>query len=305
MAKITEQPSKRHIAPLNMNKLQGRMLRLPPVKLSREILFVYGHHSSLERYMTLAKELNKFGAVTIPDLPGLGGMENMFKIGEVPSLDSLADYLASFIKLRYKRRRLTIVGWGFGFLIITRMLQRYPDIVKKIDMVVSLGGFVHYDDIFIKGFRRMSYRVLTNFFCQPGTAFLASLFFTKQNSLRSTNSDIRNSIEFNLNADLFPLISNEDINLWKLNDIRTHLKIIDAMLVVDNCKVQVNLPVWHVSIQGNTYLHESLIEQHLQVVYGHLELARSRYDPSLKLSDPEQAIRQLLPSKLRHALSKV
>src|ERR1019366_5253595 len=114
------------IFPLNMNGLQGRMLKAPSKSKSREILMVYGHHVTLERWFGLAEELLRYGGVTMPDLPGFGGMESLHKIGEKPSLDIYADYLASFIKLRYKQRRLTIVAEGFGFLAATRMLQRFP-----------------------------------------------------------------------------------------------------------------------------------------------------------------------------------
>ncbi len=60
-----------YIAPLNMNGMQGRMLRMPaPKSYKREILFIYGHHSSLERWFGFSQVLNRYGAVTMPDLPG-------------------------------------------------------------------------------------------------------------------------------------------------------------------------------------------------------------------------------------------
>ncbi|HVX58738.1 MAG TPA: hypothetical protein VG964_03315, partial [Candidatus Saccharimonadales bacterium] len=86
------------IVPLDINGLQGRMLRLPaPAGIDREILFIYGQHSSLERWWGLAQELNKMGALTMPDLPGLGGMTSLYKIGQTPDIDAMADYLAAFV----------------------------------------------------------------------------------------------------------------------------------------------------------------------------------------------------------------
>src|ERR1700734_583988 len=106
MVRSNEKHMEDYIVPLNMNGLQGRMLRLPaPLNKKREILFVYDRHSSLERWWPLARELNRYGGVTMPDLPGFGGMHSLYRIGEKPSLDALADYLAAFMKLRYKRRR--------------------------------------------------------------------------------------------------------------------------------------------------------------------------------------------------------
>jgi pimeloyl-ACP methyl ester carboxylesterase len=88
------------IVSLDMNGLEGRMSHLPArnKKQKREILFIYGHHSSIERWWGLSLELNKLGAVTVPDLPGFGGMKSLYKIGQAPTIDNLADYLAAFVK---------------------------------------------------------------------------------------------------------------------------------------------------------------------------------------------------------------
>src|SRR5581483_6795608 len=86
MANRTAQHPADYIVPLNMNGLQGRMLHLPaPAGRKREILLLYGHHSSLERWWGIAQVLNRYGAVTMPDLPGFGGMDSLYKIGRKPS----------------------------------------------------------------------------------------------------------------------------------------------------------------------------------------------------------------------------
>src|ERR1039458_3592274 len=78
-----------YIVPLNINGMDGRMLRLPaPKGKPAELLFVYGHHSSLERWWGLAQVMNRYGAVTMPDLPGFGGMDSFYKIGKKPSIRS-------------------------------------------------------------------------------------------------------------------------------------------------------------------------------------------------------------------------
>src|SRR5882762_5267934 len=150
---------------LNMNGMQGRMVHVPaPKGKTREILYVYGHHSSLERWWGLVQELNKYGAVTMPDLPGFGGMDTFFKIGQKPTLDAYADYLAAFIKLRYKNKKVTIAGLSFGFLVATRMLQRNPELIKKVDVLVSVVGFTHRDDFTFGKPRYMFYRYTAAFF---------------------------------------------------------------------------------------------------------------------------------------------
>ena len=65
-----------YIVPLNINGLDGRLLHMPaPEGKSKnmEILFIYGHHSSIERWWGVVQVLNRYGAVTMPDLPGFGG----------------------------------------------------------------------------------------------------------------------------------------------------------------------------------------------------------------------------------------
>ncbi len=47
-----------YIVPLNINGMEGRMLHIPaPHGKKLEILFVYGHHSSLERWWGLMQVL--------------------------------------------------------------------------------------------------------------------------------------------------------------------------------------------------------------------------------------------------------
>src|SRR5215469_10964420 len=163
-----------YIVPLNMNGLQGRMLQMPaPVGKKREILLLYGHHSSLERWFGLAQVLNEFGSVTMPDLPGFGGMESLYKIGKKPSVDELADYLSDFITKQYGNKRLTIVGMSFGFVVATRMLERHPDLVKNVDIFVSLVGFTHKDEFIFKKSRYLFYRYGSAFFSLP---IISSIF---------------------------------------------------------------------------------------------------------------------------------
>ncbi len=93
-----------YIVPLNINGLEGRMMRVPAAsaKKDREILLVYGHHAMIERWWGLVENLYEYGNVTMPDLPGFGDMDSFYKINRRPDIDAFADYLAAFIKLRYK-----------------------------------------------------------------------------------------------------------------------------------------------------------------------------------------------------------
>ena len=73
---------KKYISPLYMDKLRGRMLVLPKQKTTTktDFLIVYGLNSTIEKWSSLAYELRKYGNVTMPDLPGMGGMQSFYKL---------------------------------------------------------------------------------------------------------------------------------------------------------------------------------------------------------------------------------
>lgn len=305
----TKQNSSDYIVPLNMNGLQGRMLHMPaPKDRNREILFVYGHHSSLERWFGLMQNLNRYGAVTMPDLPGFGGMDSFYKIGEEATIDNLADYLAAFIKMRYKRRKVTIAGMSLGFVIATRMLQRYPDLTKKVDMFVSIAGFAHSDDFTFSKTRLNLYRLGASIF----THRLSASFFrhvalnplilrTVYHRTHNAKDKFKGLVDEELQE-----ILDIEIRLWHDNDVRTYMKTSREFLSLDNCKVKVNLPVHHVAISADRYFDNNIVEQHLKVIFSEYHLLATlsvgNHAPSI-IADAKAAS-PFVPPKLRRLLSK-
>lgn len=297
-----------YIYPLNMNGLRGRMLRLPPPKgKKREILYVYGHHSSIERWWGLAQELNRYAGVTVPDLPGFGGMDSFYKIGRKPTVDTLADYLATFIKLRYKRRRVTVMGLSFGFVVVTRMLQRYPDLAKKIDLTVSVVGFSHKDDF---AFTKPRYWAL-----RSGAAFFSLWLPSKLLRYTLLNSLILRTFYGRLEfaQDKFANLSNEErkrmldfeVHLWHANDIRTHCYTANQFFKIDNCQQQVDVPLWHIWVPADRYFDHHRVEQHLQIIFKEFKQTKSRmsgHAPTI-IAEAEEAA-PLIPPALRRWLNK-
>jgi pimeloyl-ACP methyl ester carboxylesterase len=308
MAKKKERNIADFIAPLEMNGLQGRMLHLPaPKKFNREILFIYGHHSSLERWWGVVQDLNQYGAVTMPDLPGFGGMDSLYKIGEKPDIDTLADYLAAFIKMRYKRRRITIAGLSFGFVVVTRMLQRYPDLAKKVDMLVSVVGFSHHQDFVFKKSTMIFSRTLTRFFSWKIPALLFRYIALSPAVIRAAYHKTPNAKKkFSAyKQHQFDEMMDFEILLWHSNDVRTHMYTSYEFLKVDNCQWRVDLPVWHISVKADRYFDNHMVEQHMRVIFSDFKDFRSRMDghaPSV-IADMQTAA-PLFPKKLREALSK-
>jgi pimeloyl-ACP methyl ester carboxylesterase len=297
-----------YIVPLNMNGLKGRLLRLPPPKRKkREMLVLYGHHSTLERWYALAQVINEYGGVTMPDLPGFGGMDSFYKIGEKPDLDTMADYLASVIKLRYKGRRFTIIGLSYGFIVVTRMLQRYPEIAKKVDMLLSVVGFAHHDDFTFSRTRRFSYLLGAGIFTRRLTgAFFHSIILSPL-ILRTFYSRTHNAKNkfIGLTVAEKRALTEFEIHLWRINEVRTYMTTSISMLTLNNCKQQVDLPVWHVAVKKDYYFDNRMVEQHMRIIFTDFTMAEANLEghtPTIISGKSETS--KFLPKKFCDLLRK-
>lgn len=296
------------IAPLYINGLKGRVLRLPPPKnKKREILLLYGHHANIERMLGLAEDLNRYGGITLPDLPGFGDMQSFYKLGEKPTIDNLADYLAAFIKLRYRGGRFTIVAMSFGFAVATRMLQRYPELAKKVDLLVSVVGFVRKDDF---KFKRRNYLMLL---------YTARLFSTRLTAWVWRYLILRPWIirrAYLLVADKHTKMKDAspeerdkriafEIKLWHCNDVRTYMFTSIQMLTIDLCKARVDLPVYHIAVEPDRYFNNHIVEQHMRVIFNDCMLVKSKmsgHAPTV-VADATAAA-PFIPRKIRRLLAQ-
>jgi pimeloyl-ACP methyl ester carboxylesterase len=298
----------KHIQPLVMNGLNGRMLYMPPKGTrKREILLIYGQHASIERMYSLAEELRKYGTVTLPDLPGFGGMEPFYKIGERPDIDTMADYLAAFVKLRFKRKRITIMGISYGFIVATRMLQRYPELARKVDLVISIVGLAHYEDFMFKPKQLRLLRASTRLFSFRLAAWFVKNVLLRAPLIRATYlmvADRHAKFKDADHAERERRIKFE-IVLWKCNDIRTYMETINGMLFLNLCTKTVKLPVHHVSVDGDQYFDNYKVEQHMRVIFTDFKLYPAKlgaHMPTIVATSKE--IAPLIPPGLRYLLSK-
>jgi len=298
-----------YISQLNMNGLQGRMLSVPSnhKNRKREILFIYGHHGVLERWWTFVQNLQDYGNVTMPDLPGFGGMQSFYKVGKQPTIDNFADYLAAFIRLRYKRRRITIIGLSFGFVIATRMLQKYPDLVKKVDLLVSMVGFMHRDDFQFKPFTRKFIQYTTRFMGTRPVAYLIRYIGLNGPVIRTIYARLPAG-KHRLGA-MDPVAArvmlDYDVQLWQCNDVSTHWRTTSEFMDVDNCGKQIALPTWYIASQEDQYFDNNIVEQHMLVVFDSCERATivtRGHTPSVNADKKEMGV--MLPQKLRKALAQ-
>jgi pimeloyl-ACP methyl ester carboxylesterase len=296
------------IEPLEMNGLQGRMLRLPaPPRKKREILIIYGHHASIERMFGMAEFLNRYGSVTLPDMPGFGGMESFYKIGQKPTLDNLADYFAAFMKLRYKRRRVTIVATSFGFVVITRMLQRYPELAKKVDLLISFVGFVHKDDFKLKRSEYLTLRYLCSFGSNRLPAWVLQHLIFRPAAIRLMYTALAPKHAKLKDADKAEQQARIEFEtyLWQCNDVRTKGDTGVTFLTLDLCDKQVDLPVYHVAVDNDHYFDNAMVEQHLNVVYKKvhvMEVSMPAHAPTV-IADAG-SVAPFVPTKLRRILAR-
>lgn len=308
MAKKRTQKPQDFIIPLNMNGLKGRMLRMSSrnAKRNREMLLVYGHHASLERMFGIAEDLSQYGNVTIPDLPGFGGMQSFYHIGEKPTLDNFADYLAAFVKLRYKRKKVTILGMSFGFVIVTRMLQKYPELQRKVDVLVSIVGFAHRDDFHFKKRTYWMLRYGASMCANPIMAGMVRYVILRPTMIRLAYRMVADRHSKFKDADPAERDRriNFEIELWHCNDVRTYMTTTVTMLTLDICQPTVALPVHHVMVEEDRYFDNHLVEQHLKIIFKKVTLVRSKmpnHAPTV-IADAESAA-PFVPTRLRRILA--
>jgi len=299
---------KKYIEKLYLNGLNGRLLTLPGPKKGRDILLVYGHHSSLERIYGIAEVLADYGTVTVPDLPGFGGMDSLHKVGLNADFDTLADYLASFIKTKYKNKKFTLASFSIGFAITTRMLQKYPEIAKDVELLISVAGFSKKDDFKLSKEIQLFYKTLSKFFSFKPTAVFFRYVALNSWILRFFYRHTPNARhKFNgVNSDIFNKYINFEIELWHNNDVQTYMQTTYAMFTSDLTQEKINLAVHHVSIgDSDQYFNNKNVEKHLKQIYKSCSVEHANLDshmPSVIATKEEAA--SLLPKTTRKVLGR-
>jgi pimeloyl-ACP methyl ester carboxylesterase len=236
-------------------------------------------------------------------------MDSFYKIGKKPSIDNLADYLAAFIKLRYRRKRVAIASMSFGFVIVTRMLQRYPELSKKVTLLVSIVGFAHKDDFTFSKPRYYFYLGSTHIlsFRLPATIFrYTALNTTLLRTFYGRTHNAKHKFAEAKNAEDYRRLMDMEVSLWHDNDVRTWAYTSTQFLTFDNCKVQVQLPLWHVSVEADNYFNNRVVEQHMRVIFSGFHDAKvnvKSHAPSVVADEKAAAV--LLPPKLRRALQRL
>lgn len=264
-----------YIEDIELNGLKGRMINVPARDKSAKnvnILLFHGHHSSLERMGGVAELLSDFGNFCLPDMPGFGGMQPLYKIGMKPTIDNLADYMAAFIKLQYgSRKKFLVVGYSFGFLVLVRMLQKYPDIQKQVIDVIGVASFVKNDAFMFSHTRKALYRLLASVVGTRVMSFISRELFMRKWFIGSFYTGTRNAKSkfANVSKEERKRIIDFEVNLWRCNDVRTRcftvLEMFNVNLVDHTDKISKS--VISITVDDDHYFNNKVVEQHLNIVF--------------------------------------
>ena len=296
-----------YIMPLNMNKLEGRMMIVPgPKNKQSDILLVPDAISMLERWWSLADNLADYATVTVPDLPGIGGMDSFISIGINPNIDSYADYLAAFIKLRFKRKKILIVGYGFGFAITTKMLQKYPELNKKIDFIVAISGYVHKDDFTYSRFESFTYHNINKLLALRPVYFIFKPLLTSFILDKFIKKLVADSSSIYKHASKQEKLANQQFltRILTVNDLRSNLLIIREILSIDLCHKRIDVPLINIATKQQKSLNSQVNEEHLQVIYKLYKRYLANNTPeAYSIIADKKMVGKLLPQAFRRILS--
>lgn len=298
---------RKYITPLNMNKLRGRMLVMPKLNQNAktDFLLVYGQKSTIERWSVLANELRQYGNVVLPDLPGIGGMQSFYKIKEEPTIDNYADYLAAFVKLKFSRKKIVIVGMSFGFVVVTRMLQKYPELDKKVSLLINLSGFAHKNDIKLTSWQKKQVKLYAKLFSFSSTARLYRWFVYDEYIYKIIHQNKSKELDKLSNKEKTKLLRSE-ISDQKKNDTRTHMFVLREVMKLDNTKQTIDLPVWSLVGKFDEYLYAENVRSHLESIfskYHEIKLKKSTHKINYYDMTPEY-INNSIPYKLKTLLNR-
>jgi hypothetical protein len=99
-------------------------------------------------------------------------------------------------------------------------------------------------------------------------------------------------------------ITRFEIKLWHDNDVRSYMKTTTEFLNLDNCRKQVDMPVYHIAVAADRYFDNQRVEQHFRVIFNDFRLLKtlkiSNHAPSV-IAD-EKAAADFIPPKFRRIL---
>jgi len=283
---------------INLAGLGSKIMYIPADgHKNHNILMVYGHFGTLSNYLKLAKDLTKYGNVTVPELPGFNNHESLYKIHDKPTIDELAEYLITVVNYRFRKKKVTIVGVGFGTVVVTRMLQRHPSIAKRVNIVISIDGMAHHDDLSsLTSAKRRLY------------ATLFRIYSWRLPSEIIKNSNLPDSLLERIycikNKNTQKQSEKQRLIDWRSHDFRTYMRTMSELMKLDNCQKTVNVKFAQVWSGTLACLDREVTNQHFQIIYENFQLIESSQKISKRADPIKQMYRITLPKQLLQLLLK-
>jgi len=266
------------IQPLSINRLNGRELRIDNPS-GRRIVLIYGIHSSLERMTTTAEFLSDYGQVRLPDMPGIGGMTSFYAIGREPTLDMYADYLYTYLKVSQLDKSLTFVAMSFGFLVVTRMFQKYPQTESWTDDVISFVGFGRASDFKHLARSRRWYVPLSRLLSTRAGGWFARRVVFSRLGLRAMFAVFKLfNPKYQHAMATRPVDSLKmELDLWQANDARTRFALYKLLFQFDltGSGQVIDVPLHDLTTFTDQYLEPAKVAATLKRLYAKVDSSRA------------------------------
>ena len=283
--------------PFIINGLKGDILIAKSAK-QQNILYVGNLVTGFGLSWRLINYLQSFGTVTSIDLPGIGGMDSFQSIDKKISLNNYADFLVSVIKSRYKNKKFIIFADGFGLVLITKLLLKYPKISSQIKIIICINGILSGDLYNKPSFSSNIY----------GNYFQMKKMFINQSTHSSFNKIYRLYPYYNLD------INDPALNLYKSdkkyikryiesNDFYTNLLINKQLANLDlNGRIE-NVQLWNIQLK-NSSIDILKTDESIRNIYSKYNKSSPKLNMIDIIFDTNISISNLFTLRLRKKLSK-
>jgi hypothetical protein len=177
------------------------------------------------------------------------------------------------------------------------MLQHQPSLVRKVNIVISIDGMAHHDDLNnLSSAQRKFY------------SWILSIFSHKLSSLIVKKTNIPDVIMGRIYC-LRPKSHRTNANKqqlmdWRIHDFRTYMRTMSELLRLDNCNKAVKVKFTQVWSGTLTCLDREVTDQHLQVIYDDFELITSEQKISKRADSLRVMYSIALPKQLQKLLIK-
>lgn len=219
-----------------------------------------------------AEFLNDYGTVILVDLPGIGGMDSFYDIKRKPTLDAYADYLYSVLPSIKSARPIKVVAMSFGFLVLTRMLQKYPDSEAWFSDVISFVGFGRAQDFKNLARKQRYYIPLSRMLSTQIGGWLVDQLIFNPLSLRIMFAIFRTfnpKYQSGQVADRRASVAME-LDLWQRNDARTRFALYEMLFTFDLTRSSdrlISVPLHDMTTPSDQYFAPKRVAKTLKQLY--------------------------------------